>query len=92
MAACRDCWRLRRSQARRALSEQAQRLALVVVLRPKLPGLSGRFRPRLLFGQVEVDGVREETGGEWESVSCSLQVAIGFSSCSRREDMKLKVR
>lgn len=62
-------WRLSGIQAGRALSEQAQRVALIMFLRPRLAWLSRRFGTDLLFGQIEVDGVGEETGGEDWSVS-----------------------
>lgn len=65
----RDSWRLRGIQAGRTLSEQAQRLALIVFLRPKLAELSRRFGAGLLFGQIEVNRVGEETGDEGWSVS-----------------------
>lgn len=78
MGPSRDSWRLSGIQARRALTEQAQRLALNVFLRPKLAGLSRRFGAGLLFGQIEVDGVGEETGGEGWSVSWLSHVARSF--------------
>ena len=71
-------WRLRGSEAGRALSEQAQRLTLIVFLRPKLAGLSRRSGTRLLFGQIEVNGVGKETRGECRSISWSLQGVRSF--------------
>lgn len=71
-------WRLSGIQAGMALSEQAQRVAFIMFLRPRLAGLSRRFGTDLLFGQIEVDGVGEETGGEGWSVSWLSQVVRSF--------------